>query len=171
MEPLTEQPDWCRYPGAMVPMMGCYSLLGGHIRTEKDCAGPASAARACRSRGASRSTAGRGKPHEPVQLSHPLARWRGLPEGGGRRVALAPDVPPPGAAGPGGPAAPHGGVAPHPWGCSGGDRRPVPAARRARNHAARPVLVTAAAVDDAQHPVEAGSAGPAQPGQRAHAAG
>ena len=37
MEPLTEQPDWCRYPGAMVPMMGCYSLLGGHIRTEKDC--------------------------------------------------------------------------------------------------------------------------------------
>ena len=21
----------------MVPMMGCYSLLGGHIRTEKDC--------------------------------------------------------------------------------------------------------------------------------------
>ena len=37
MDPLTEQPDWCRYPGAMVPMMGCYSLLGGHIRTEKDC--------------------------------------------------------------------------------------------------------------------------------------
>ena len=51
--PLTDQPDWCRYPGAAVPVMGCYSLLLGYISQERDCG-------SCECRKAARKT-GRAK--------------------------------------------------------------------------------------------------------------
>lgn len=30
-------PAWCSYPEPERPVVGCWSLLGGRIRSEKDC--------------------------------------------------------------------------------------------------------------------------------------
>lgn len=30
-------PSWCSYPGASRPVTGCWSLLGGKIKTASDC--------------------------------------------------------------------------------------------------------------------------------------